>query len=133
MTRTYTGSCHCKAVTFEVDVDLAAGSGRCNCTWCTKSRNWSVRVAPGAFRLLTGADQLSDYSLGPHAHHRFCRRCGIHPFADGTLAEVGGDYVTVQLGCLDDAPVEALVETPITFYDGRADNWWTRPAEVRHL
>jgi hypothetical protein len=33
--RTYTGSCHCQAVSFTVDLDLDQAL-QCNCSICTK-------------------------------------------------------------------------------------------------
>src|SRR5688572_23748367 len=62
MKQTYHGSCHCKAITYEVAIDISQGTGKCNCTYCWKMRNWSAQVQPGDFRLLTGAELLGDYS-----------------------------------------------------------------------
>ncbi len=129
-TKTYQGSCHCRAVTFEADIDLAAGTGKCNCSYCRKRRNWGVVLKPDQFRLLSGKDALGEYQFGTKSgHHRFCVYCGIAPFGDGHVEAIGGDFVSVQVLCLDDVPLAELEAAPVRYADGLHDAWWQEAEE----
>ena len=134
MLRTYHGSCHCGAVRFEADLDLAAGTSRCNCSICAKGRFWKAIAKADSFRLLQGEDMLSDYQFGTNnIHHLFCRRCGVKPFGRGHLEVLGGTFYGINLACLDDVEVEDLAAAPVAYEDGRANQWDKAPAETRHL
>jgi hypothetical protein len=134
MLKTYKGSCHCGAVRFEADIDLAQGTNKCNCSICTKTRNWNVIIKPDAFRLISGADALSDYQFGSKAgHHLFCRTCGVRSFERGYIEQIGGDYVSIKVASLDDVPPQELIDAPVKYANGRDNSWWTPPAETRHL
>ena len=134
MEKKYSGSCHCGAVRFEANFDINEGTFKCNCSGCTKSRSWLAVVKPDAFRLIAGESALSDYQYGRKtAHHLFCKHCGVSSFDWGEDKNLGGRFYAVQLACLDDATVDELVNAPITYVDGRHDNYKAAPAEVRHL
>ncbi len=132
--KTWRGSCHCKRVTYEVKLDLAAGTSKCDCTFCTKSRNWGTFVKPAAFTLLSGKDDLTSYSgRNPTGHQYFCKHCGVRTHGDGVVAELGGAYVSVQVATLDEVRPQELVEGGMRFANGRDNAWHQPPAFTGHL
>ena len=134
--QTHTGSCHCGNVRFEADLDLDAGGGKCNCSICRKTRNWSASLKPDAFRLLGDEGAVIDYQFGTGSvHWPFCRTCGVRPYAYGDIPEAGGKFFSVQLACLDSVPAQVLADMPVRYNNGRDNDWWHEPgaAEKRFL
>jgi hypothetical protein len=134
MMQTYNGSCHCGDVRFACELDLAAGTSKCNCSICLKSRFWKAIVPADKFRLLQGADRLADYQFNNRViHHQFCRTCGVKPFGRGSFEPIGPFYA-VNIVCLDisDAEMAAL---PVAIEDGRNNHWGpgSEPAITAHL
>jgi hypothetical protein len=138
MKKTYSGSCHCKAIQFECDLDLEAGTSRCNCTFCTKTRFWLAIARPEDVRV-RGGDALVDYQHAPpqkpapFLHLYFCRVCGVRPFTKGGhLAALGSEFYAINVAALDLSDAE-MAAIPIRYVDGRHDDWNRAPAEHRHL
>ena len=70
------GSCHCGAVTLEVDQPPAEVT-ECNCSLCRRLGALFAYYPPEQFRILTGADALTGYVQGDRTlstHH--CTICG---------------------------------------------------------
>jgi len=125
-TTKHQGSCHCGAVKIEAELDASAGT-RCNCTICTKLGCIGTNMKPDAFRLIAGEDALGSYAMSPAAARYFCKRCGIYVFGKGHVAEIGGDFVSVNLNVLDDIDPGLL---SVRYWDGRHDNWQAGPRDA---
>ena len=75
------GGCHCGRVRFEVDVAPGFEVLDCNCSICRMTGFLHVIVPASRFRLLSGADDLIEYTFNTGtAKHRFCGHCGIKSF-----------------------------------------------------
>ncbi len=133
MKKTYQGSCHCGAVRFEADIDLAAGTSKCNCSICFKTRAWMAVIPADAFRLLSGDQSLRDYQFSRKSiHHRFCAQCGVRPFAHGTDGKGNASYA-VRVNCLDGVDPQELIDAPVSYFNMLHDDFKSPPAETRHL
>ncbi|WP_421658878.1 GFA family protein [Leptothermofonsia sp. ETS-13] len=133
MKKTYNGSCHCSVVRYEADIDLSQGTFKCNCSICTKTRTWLTTINPDAFRLLSGEADLTEYRFNTQTiHHLFCKHCGVRSFGWGETSE-GEKFYAIHVTCLDDVDIDELVSAPITYVDGRHDNFQSSPSETRHL
>lgn len=134
MKKTYIGSCHCGTVRYEADIDLSEGTFKCNCSICTKTRTWLATVQPDAFRVLAGNAELTEYQFNTkNIHHLFCKHCGVRSFGWGEDSKPGSKFYAIHVTCLDDVEIDELVNSPITYVDGRNDNFQSLPSETRHL
>ena len=132
MLKTYRGSCHCGAVRFEADLDLAQPTYRCNCSICRRTRFWPAVAREDGVRELAGQDQLTQYLFHTRRNqHWFCRHCGVRPFGIGTETPVGRMY-GVNLGCLEDVSEQELARLTIVYVDGRNDSQ-APPELLAHL
>ena len=149
MIQTRHGSCHCGAVKFSCDIDLApagqrspqrrpgewyASTLRCNCSFCGKTRMWKSHVPAEDFRLSSGADNLSHYRFGAGGiDHTFCKTCGVYAFVSASEPAMGGDFCCINVACLDDVTPDELAAAPIRHEDGAHDDWGSAPAITSYL
>jgi hypothetical protein len=120
------GGCHCGQVRFEVDAPARVQALDCNCSICRRTGFLHLIVPLRAFRLLSGADALAEYTFGTGAaKHRFCRHCGIKAFY---VPRSHPDGIDVNVRCLDPGTVEALEIVPFDDRDREAAT-----AAIAHL
>jgi hypothetical protein len=120
-------------VRYEADIDFSHGTVKCNCSICTKARAWLVGVEDQGFRLSSGAEALSEYQFGARRiHHMFCRNCGVKSFARAPGPD-GKESFVAMVSCLENISDAELAALPVTYIDGRHDNFEAPPAETRYL
>ena len=111
----YRGSCHCGAITFQVEAPQELELERCNCTICTKSGFLHLIVPLSRFELLSGEDRITTYRFNTGvAQHTFCSVCGVKPFY---TPRSNPDGIDVNANCLDTQPVSVKISD----FDGQ--NW----------
>lgn len=114
---THQGGCHCGAVRYAVDLDPTIEALTCNCSLCGRTGSYLQFVAPTAFRVLAGEDQLTDYQFNRKViHHLFCKTCGVRPFARGAKPD-GTPMVAINVRTLDDIDAHRI---PTRQYDGKS-------------
>jgi hypothetical protein len=112
------GGCHCGAVAFEVDAPARLTVSDCNCSICRMSGYWHLIVPRTRFRLVKGADSLTEYRFNTGtARHLFCRHCGVKSFY---VPRSNPDGYSVNARCLDPATIEALEVEPFDDRDREA-------------
>ena len=100
------GGCHCGAVAFEVDAPARLTVSDCDCSICRMSGYQHLIVPRTRFRLLKGADSLTEYRFNTGtARHLFCRHCGVKSFY---VPRSNPDGYSVNVRCLDAATIEHI-------------------------
>jgi hypothetical protein len=103
---THHGACHCGRVRFEVDAPARIDALECNCSICRMTGFLHLIVPAARFRLLRGAEYLTEYTFNTGvAKHRFCRVCGVKGFYVPRSNPDGWD---VNVRCIDPGTIESV-------------------------
>jgi len=110
------GSCHCGQVAFEVQGTIERAMA-CNCSMCQRKGSLLWFVPREQFTLLTPDANAGTYLFNKHViRHRFCRICGIHPYAEGQDGK-GHAMAAVNVRCIEGIDLDSV---PVTHFDGRS-------------
>ena len=113
---TYTGSCHCGNVSFEVEGEIDSGLA-CNCSICSRKGSLLWFVSRANLHLKTPESAVSTYTFNKHViKHRFCPTCGIHPYGEGVDPK-GNAVAAINLRCIENLDLATL---PVHHFDGRS-------------
>lgn len=121
----FNGSCHCGAITFEVDAPEKPECLECNCSICSKVGYLHLVVPKSKFTLLSGEEAIATYTWNTGvAKHTFCKVCGVKPFY---IPRSNPDGYSVNVRCLDPWPENLTIKK----FDGQ--NWEENAREIAHL
>lgn len=56
---------------------------------------------------------------------------GVRTFDRGVNPALGGRFYAVRVSCREGVDIDEFVNAPITYFDGRNDNYQSPPAEIR--
>lgn len=120
----YLGSCHCRAIQFEIEAPEDIEVEECNCSICSKGGFLHLIIPLSKFKLIQGSDSLNVYTFNTGvAKHTFCKICGIKPFYTPRSNPNGID---INVRCLDTKPRTVT----IVQFDGQ--NWEKNAHQVAH-
>jgi len=104
----YSGSCHCGAVSFTVEADLPARAVSCNCTHCRRKGLLLTFVPRDKLVVHSGEDGLTEHTFYRHAiAHRFCSICGVQSFAIGKGKD-GSETAAINLRVVPECNLDTL-------------------------
>jgi hypothetical protein len=114
--KTYYGSCHCGAVSFEAVAPRHLVAWDCNCSICHMKKNWHFVVPIANFTVTSGSDVVTEYQFNTKvAKHVFCSKCGVQAYY---RPRSNPDGVAVTLACI---PTKDIESSEIKKFDG--SNW----------
>lgn len=111
------GSCHCGAITLEVDGEAPEQAMECNCSHCSRKGYLLWFVPRESTHIHADEGKVGVYHFNKHviAHH-FCKDCGCAPFALGTTPD-GKPITAVNVRCLEGVDLATIKRIPV---DGRS-------------
>ena len=111
---TYSGSCHCGAISFTVEGKMESAM-ECNCSHCQRKGYLLWFVPRDQLSYTLSGESLATYTFNKHEiKHHFCSTCGCAPFGFGT--NNGVEMAAVNIRCLDDIDLDSVQRQPV---DGR--------------
>ena len=99
-----TGSCLCGRIRYEIDGKIGLVA-HCHCVACRKAQGGAFAtnapVRTKYFRLVSGADVVTEFESSPGKKRCFCRVCGS-PLWSYRVSDP--DIIRIRLGLLDSEP-----------------------------